>query len=58
MSQPIVDRDDNDRDVSWASYNSENEVDNASSSAEINEVDDIEGYQSGSESRSSSDSEV
>ena len=45
--------------MSWASYNSENEEDTASSRDELSEVDDIEGRQSGSEagSRSSSDSE-
>ena len=51
MSQPI------DSDMSWASYNSENEETNASYSDEISEFDDIEDSTSGSESRSSSDSE-
>ena len=53
MSQPSVELDDSDNDMSWASY----EEGDRSSSDEISEVDDIEASQSGSQSRSRSSSD-
>ena len=57
MSEPRVDLDDRDGDMLWASYNSESEDDNAISSDELSEVNDIKGSQLGFECRFSGDSE-
>ena len=57
MSEPRVDLDDRDSDMLWASYNSEREEDNASSSDELSEVNDIKGSQSDFECRFSGGSE-